>query len=226
MKIGIYISVSGLFIVFEGIEGCGKSTQARLLYKRLSREGLPCILTKEPGGTSLGNKLRSLLKREPSILPEAELLLFNASRVQLVEEVIKPALKEGKIVISDRFFPSTMAYQGYGRGLDRELITTIHNIIIGEVRPDVFILLDLEEQAGLSRKSRAGDRFEKESIDFHKKVRQGYLDMARADPARWFTVDARKGKGKIAAEIYRKVKEGLKQKITDEGLPGNIEIKI
>lgn len=205
--------MKGFFIVFEGTEGCGKSTQAKLLYKKLKEEGLPSLLTKEPGGTTLGNKLRTLVKRGGCIFPEAELLLFNASRVQLVKEVILPALAEGKVVISDRFYPSTLAYQGCGRGLKQDIIETLNDFATEGLKPDLIILLDMEAQKGLSRKPLSGkDRFEEEKANFHRKVRKGYLAMAKREPERWFLLDAGQNKKKIASQIYSEVKRRLESK--------------
>lgn len=205
--------MKGFFIVFEGIEGCGKSTQAKLLHKRLVKEGLPSLLTKEPGGTALGNKLRNLVKRGGAISPEAELLLFNASRAQLVKEVILPALAARKVVISDRFYPSTIAYQGYGRGLKPDIIEELNDFAAGGLKPDMIILLDMEAQKGLSRKpSSIRDRFEEEEADFHCKVRKGYLEMAKQDPVLWFLPDANQDKKMIASQIYSEVKRRLEAK--------------
>lgn len=204
--------MKGLFIVFEGIEGCGKSTQARILYNRLRKESVPTLLTKEPGGTALGNKLRALLKRGGSLSPEAEIFLFNASRVQLLKEVILPALAEGKVVISDRFYPSTMAYQGYGRGIEQRTINTLNDIATKGLKPHMVILLDMDSKKGLSRKSAfIKDRFEEEKTDFHCKVRKGYLDMVKKEPGPWFLLDANQNKKKIAALIYDEVKKRIQE---------------
>lgn len=202
--------MKGFFIVFEGIEGCGKSTQVKLLHTRLIREGFSAILTKEPGGTILGNKLRNLLKRGGPIFPEAELLLFNASRAQLVKEVILPALAERKVVISDRFYPSTLAYQGYGRGIRLDIIETLDSFATAGLKPDMIVLLDMEAHKGLSRKtSSVKDRFEEEEALFHQKVRTGYIEMAKQEPARWFLLDANQDKKSIASQIYSEVKRRL-----------------
>lgn len=178
-----------LFITFEGGEGSGKSTQARVLHRRLSSTGLPTVLTHEPGGTPLGNRLRRWLKGEGDIDSETELLLFNASRAHLVSQVIRPALEKGFIVICDRFAESTIAYQGYARGLDFSIIEAANNIATQGLRPDLIILLDIPVEQGLARK-RISDRFEREDIAFHQRVRQGYLEMAKKDPQRWLVVDA------------------------------------
>lgn len=209
--------MKGFFIVFEGIEGCGKSTQAKLLYQQLAKEGVQSLLTKEPGGTALGNKLRALLKRGDSISPEAELLLFNASRAQLVKEAILPALGEGKIVISDRFYPSTLAYQGYGRGVKTHVIEDLNEFATKGLKPDIIVLLDMESKKGLSRKPLSRrDRFEEEAADFHTRVRKGYLEMVKQEPARWFVLDANQGKKKIASLIYEEVKRRLESKRRSE----------
>lgn len=168
-----------LFITFEGGEGCGKSVQARALYERLSQSAIPAVLTHEPGGTPLNKKIRRLLKEADniSISPLAELLLFNAARTQLIDEVIRPELEKGKVVICDRYADSTTAYQSYGRGLDSETVAAINNTATGGLKPDLTILLDISAEEGLARKQRR-DRFEQEDIAFHQKVREGYLKLA------------------------------------------------
>lgn len=200
-----------LFIVFEGGEGCGKSSQARILWRRLLRQNIPAILTHEPGGTPLGNKLRRMLKRkeENPISPEAELLLFAASRAQLVTEVIHPALQQEKIVICDRFSYSTLVYQGYGRGLKLPDIKMINNLAARNLKPDVVILLDLLPEQGLARKSDLGDRFELEELSFHHRVREGYLKVAAFDPDRWWVIDATLPKRRISDIVWRKVSQML-----------------
>jgi len=197
----------GLFITFEGGEGCGKSTQAKVLWKRFHQENIPAVLTHEPGGTALGNQLRRLLKREKedSLSPQAELLLFAACRAQLGSEVILPALKEGKVVICDRFSHSSSAYQGYGRGLDLALIETINNWATQNLKPDIIILLDTPPEEGLARKRKLKDRFELEQLSFHRRVRQGYLEMAATDPDRWLVIDAMLPKRKVSRIIWERV---------------------
>ncbi len=197
-----------IFITFEGGEGSGKSFQSRLLYRRLSRLAVPVLLTHEPGGTALGIRLAHLLKRAQGmgISPLSELLMFNTSRAQLVEEVIRPALKEGKVVICDRYADSTTAYQSYGRGLDLVVVKTINDAATSGLRPALTILLDIPVEAGLSRKNDARhDRFEQEDIAFHRRVREGYLKLAADDPARWLVIDAGQPKTKIAAIIWERV---------------------
>ncbi len=200
-----------LFITFEGGEGCGKSSQARALYRRLSRLAIPVVLTHEPGGTPLGQKIGRWLKWERAdISPLTELLLFNASRAQLVAEVIQPNLKNGKMVICDRYADSTTAYQSYGRGLDLEIVKTINNAATQGLEPDLTVLLDISAEAGLARKrARKQDRFEGEDITFHQRVRDGYLKMAANDPEHWFVVDASQSKRKIAQIIRQRVSQLL-----------------
>ncbi len=193
-----------LFITFEGGEGCGKSTQARALARRLLEMGIPAILTHEPGGTPLGNDLRRWLKGEGEIDPLTELLLFNASRAHLVSQVIRPALDGGSIVICDRFYHSTIAYQGYGRGLDLDLIETLNDIATQGLRPDLIVLLDIAAEEGLKRK-KLRDRFEREEIAFHQRVRQGYLEMAKKDPGRWLVVDGSLPRKEVGRLVWERV---------------------
>ena len=201
----------GLFITFEGGEGCGKSTQSRLLLKKLEQQNIPAVLTHEPGGTALGDELRKVLKRKRSsfISPRAELFLLAASRVQLVAEIIRPALEEGKVVVCDRFTHSTMVYQGYGRGLDFTAIKMVNNMATRYLNPDLIILLDISPEQGLARKRSLKDRFELEDLSFHRRVREGYVKMAAAEPDRWLVIDASLPKGKIAEIIRDRVSKLL-----------------
>ena len=201
----------GLFITFEGGEGCGKSTQSRLLLKKLEQRNIPVVLTHEPGGTALGNELRKTLKRkrDSSISPQAELFLLAASRAQLVAELIRPALEEGKVVLCDRFTHSTMVYQGYGRGLDFTAIKMVNNMATRNLNPDLIILLDISPEQGLARKQSLKDRFELEDLSFHRRVREGYLKIAAAEPDRWLVIDASLPKGKIAEIIWDRVSQLL-----------------
>ena len=196
-----------LFITFEGGEGCGKSTQARALYQKLHQQDIPVVLTHEPGGTALGNKIKRELKRKRAnpVSPEAELFLFVASRTQLTDQVIQPALQQGKIVICDRFGYSTLAYQGYGRELKMPAVETINNIATKGLKPALTILLDLPPEKGLTRKKGVRDRFELEDISFHRRVREGYLKMAAAEPDRWLVIDATMPKKNITEIIWEKV---------------------
>lgn len=199
---------TGPFITFEGGEGSGKTVQTRALYRRLSRLGIPTLLTHEPGGTASGEKIAHWLKwaRGAGISPLTELLMFNASHAQLVEEVIRPNLKLGKVIICDRFTDSTLAYQGYGRGLDMETVAAINHIATQGLKPDLTVLLDLPVEAGLARKEdQKPDRFHQADIAFHRKVRDGYLKLAAEEPERWLVIDATQSKAEIAEIILERV---------------------
>jgi dTMP kinase len=208
----------GLFITFEGGEGCGKSTQTKRLYRRLFKLAIPALLIHEPGVTALGRKITRILKWSDNIniSPMAELLLFNVSRAQLVTEVIKPGLKEGKVIICDRYADSTTAYQGYGRGLDVKTVVVANRMGTQGITPDLTVLLDMPGKKGLARKGdEKPDRFEKETLDFHKRVREGYLKMAKVEPQRWLMIDATQSKDEIAGIIWQRVRQLL------SGRPGN-----
>ena len=201
-----------LFITFEGGEGSGKTLQTRALYRRLSRLAIPALLTHEPGGTSLGRKLARWLKwtEDTDISPLTELLMFNASRAQLVDEVIQPNLKDGKVIICDRYTDSTTAYQSFGRGLDLEMVQSINNAATGGLKPNLTVLLDISVKEGLARKgSKRRDRLERENIAFHQRVREGYLKMAADEPERWLVVDASQSKEKIKQIIWQRVSQLL-----------------
>jgi len=188
-----------MFITFEGIEGCGKTTQIALLAGKLSAAGADVVSTHEPGGTRAGTVIRKILLQSESgpLNPVTELLLFSASRSQLVSSVIMPALLEGKVVLCDRFYDSTRAYQGHGRGLDLEMIRQAIDIATGGLTPDRTILLDMPAEAGLDRamtrlmKERTDEaRFEEEGLKFHRLVREGFLSIAAQEPERVRIVDA------------------------------------
>ncbi len=202
----------GLFITFEGVEGSGKSFQARALYRKLSGLAIPALLTHEPGGTPPGERISRLLKwaQDTDISPLTELLLFNASRAQLVDEVIRPALESGQVVICDRFSDSTMAYQSYGRGLDPETVRNTNNTATAGLKPDLTILLDIPVEKGFARKKDDKyDRFEQEDIVFHRNVGEGYLRLAEAEPERWLVIDGGKSKEKIKKIIWQRVSQRL-----------------
>ncbi|HJX12997.1 MAG TPA: dTMP kinase [Dehalococcoidales bacterium] len=200
-----------LFITFEGGEGSGKSTQSRRLYRQLTRLAIPVLLTHEPGVTRLGKKITRLLKWTDAVAisPLAELLLFNVSRAQLVEEIIRPGLEKGVTVICDRFADSTTAYQGYGRGLDMTMVSAVNKIGTSGLVPDLTVLLDMPVEKGLARKAAKKDRFEAESEEFHRRVRGGYLKIAQAEPERWLVIDAMQSKEKIAGAIWQRVSKLL-----------------
>ena len=201
-----------LFITFEGVEGSGKSVQTRALYRRLLKLAIPVLLVREPGGTPLGKKLGRWLKwtEDKDISPLTELLLFNASRAQLVSEIIRPNLESGITVICDRYADSTTVYQGYGRGLDLAMVKTINNVAAQELKPDLTVLLDVSVEAGLYRKrNRRYDRFEQEEVAFHQRVREGYLKLAANNPERWLVINGAQSKGKIAQIIWQRVNQLL-----------------
>ncbi len=204
------------FITFEGCEGCGKSTQVKRLAARLQAAGVPLLLTREPGGTPLGEAIRELLLFTPkgaAISAEAEILLFAASRSQLVREVIEPARARGEWVISDRFHDSTTVYQGAARRLAGEAVARINAFAVGECVPDLTLVLDVDVQTARARMLRrvrpAGpaDRMEEEPLAFHEEVRRGYHDLATQEPERVRLVDASAAPGDIEHEIWRQVTE-------------------
>jgi dTMP kinase len=207
-----------LFITFEGGEGCGKSFQSRSLYHKLIKRSVPATLVHEPGGTPLGQKIRFILKQasETPISPLAEVLLFNASRAQLVTEVIQPALKADRVVICDRFSDSTLAYQSYGRGLDLSMVKELNQMAAQGLKPDLSFLLDVPPEVGLSRK-RVGvnDRFERETLAFHERVRQGFLDLVSEDPLRWVVIDSMLSRSQLAKIIWEKIRSLINLKTED-----------
>lgn len=172
-----------LFIVFDGPEGAGKSTQALMLYHYLKKKGYDCVLTREPGGTKVAEMVRKIiLSPKLNITPLAELLLYEASRAQHIAEVIRPNLDKNKIVISDRFADASVVYQGYARGLGIKMVEQLNKLVVGDIRPDVTFILDISPEKGLSRvKNRTSvvDRLENETLSFHKKIRQGYKKLAK-----------------------------------------------
>lgn len=202
----------GLFITFEGGEGCGKSTQIKRLATRLEELGKKVHQTREPGGTKLGEAIRNLLQHDPAgegMCPEAELLLFTAARSQLTRELIKPALSNEEIVLCDRFMDSTTVYQGVARAIDSEQVATINQFAVGDVTPDLTILLDLTPEVGMQRvRDRSNgelDRIEKEDMSFFNQVRRGYLELADADPDRFLVLDAGRPIDIIEAEIWNAI---------------------
>ena len=198
-----------MFITFEGTEGSGKSLQARRLVERLRSRGVPVLATHEPGGTPLGAELRTLVlvRDDLHVDARAEALVMNASRAQLVEDVIGPALRRGDVVVCDRFADSTLAYQGAGRGLNMQDLTTVISFATAGLRPDMTVLLDVPVEVGLARKhaQEAGNRFEAEAVAFHTRVRAAYHAMAAADPVRWRCFDGRAAPDQLAVEIWNEV---------------------
>ena len=195
------------FIVFEGPDGAGKSSQALSLLKRMESTGYPVILTREPGGTPLGESLRTVLKSTPEIEPLSELFLFLAARTELIETIIKPALTKNFHVISDRFTASTIAYQGHGQGLDLTEIARLNQLVASDLTPDLTILLDIPPTLIASRKSNnTQDKFDLASPGFHSKVRQGYLSIASKETSRWVVLDATKPKETLSEEIWEKIR--------------------
>jgi dTMP kinase len=199
-----------LFITFEGIEGCGKTTQIGYLTSYLERTHHSFLLTREPGGTAVGEKIRQILlsSANDGIEPMAELFLYAAARAQHLRRVILPALQAGKIVLCDRFADATLAYQGYGRGINGEWIEKLHCRIMDNITPDMTFLLDLPVEEGLRRALKRmekqtikEDRFEKEAIDFHRRVREGYLVLAKREPKRIIILDGRKDEQTLHREI-------------------------
>ncbi len=202
----------GFFIVLEGGEGSGKSTHSKRLKENLKKEGYRVILTKEPGGTRIGTQIRRILLKEENIdlVSLAELFLFLADRAQHVNQVIKPALKEGKVVICDRFSFSSLAYQGYGRKIALSLIKWLDRIATGGLRPDLVILLDVDPEKGLERSKKAGNenRFEKEPLEFHQRVNYGFKDLAKRNGH--IIIDASLSKNEVERQILEAVLKKLK----------------
>jgi len=204
----------GVFITFEGSEGCGKSTQAARLGARFEKAGLRVLMTREPGGTAIGEKIRDLLQFAPessAMTPETELLLFEASRSQLVRETIRPALERGSVVISDRFFDSTTVYQGVARKLEPDIVTMLNNFAAGGDHPDLTIILEVDVATARARMLRrvrpvvAVDRMEQEPPEFYERVCEGYRELARREPARIRLLDGARSPEEVESEIWREV---------------------
>jgi len=195
-----------MFITLEGPDGSGKTTQAQLLAEWLRQEGYDVVLTREPGGTEIGEQVRAVLHNpcNTAMDARAEILLYSASRAQHVAQLIRPALVAGKIVISDRYADSTLAYQGYGRGLDLEMLRAITAFATGGLMPDLTLCLDIAPEAGLQRR-RSGqgewNRLDAETLEFHRRVRAGYLELAGQEPTRWVIIDADRPPEDVHAQI-------------------------
>lgn len=201
----------GLFVTFEGPEGSGKTTQIRLLAAWLQERGQAVLATREPGGTRIGDAIRALLldPAHTEMCAEAEILLFSAARAQIVNQVIRPHLDAGGVVLCDRFADSTFAYQGYGRRLDLQILRQITAFATGGLTPDLTVCLDLPVMEGLRRKQQGvsgeWNRMEREVLEFHERVRQGFLDLAAAEPARWLVLDALLPVERIQEAIRRRL---------------------
>lgn len=203
---------SGKFITFEGPEGGGKSTHIKRLAERLKAQGIDVLVTREPGGTPTGEAIRGILQHDHTgevVCPEAELLLFEASRAQLVRTVILPALHKGTWVLCDRFADSTTAYQGYGRGFDLDAIFMLNQNAMGECIPDLTFLMDIDVQAGRERLTQrnlalntTSDRIEREAVEFHERVRAGFLALAKRWPERIKVINVKREKDVVAGEIW------------------------
>ncbi len=210
-----------MFITFEGIEGSGKTSQVRSTAEFLRDKDHECIVTREPGGTRIGEKIRAILLDPLSkdMGPLTELLLYTADRAQHVSECILPLLAAGKIVLCDRYFDATMAYQGFARGIDIGLIDKIHGLLFENLKPDLTILLDLPAEIGLTRawkqinqgaRNNEETRFEEETLSFHKKVRAGYLEIARLEPERFRIIDASEREKDVREKIIKTLSDAIK----------------
>jgi dTMP kinase len=206
-----------IFITFEGVEGSGKTTQIRRLKRYLTQKGIPCKVTREPGGSPIGEKIRKILLNPDhrEMVPLSELLLYEAARSQHVKEVIGPFLKKGRVILCDRFSDATIAYQGYGRGVDLRLIKKLNRLSTQGIKPDVTFLLDCPSGVGLKRallrnrslRGEKEDRFEREKIQFHHRVRRGYLSIAKKEPHRVKVIDTRQGEKRVFQKIQKIVDE-------------------
>ena len=204
-----------LFITFEGVEGSGKTTQIQRLKKYLTQKGIPCKVSREPGGCPIGEKVRKILLNPDhrEMVPLSELLLYEAARAQHVKEVIEPFLKKGGVVLCDRFSDATIAYQGYGRKIDLRWIERLNHFSSRGIKPDVTFLLDCPSDVGLERalkrnrtlKKEKEERFEKEKIQFHQRVRKGYLALAKKEPRRMKVIDTRQGEDNVFNKILKTV---------------------
>ena len=205
----------GKFITFEGGEGCGKSTQVKRLKEALEHEGVEVVLTREPGGTWLSEEIRHLIKDQTTDAPcdRSELLLFLAARAQLVKNVIRPALDAGKWVVSDRFSDSTLAYQGYGRGLPLGILRETNDFACEGLRPDLTLLLDVTPETAEARMrereaatNTAADRIEKAGEDFHARLRAGFAELAKSEPERIVTIDANGGADEVWESVWKSMR--------------------
>ncbi len=205
--------MSGVFITFEGPEGSGKTTQIPLLVDFLRSRGHEVLTTREPGGTPIGDQIRAILSDlgNTAMHPRAEILLFLASRAQLVEQVIRPHLAGGGVVLCDRYADSTLAYQGYGHGVDLGVLQNLLLFATGGVFPHLTFLLDLDVEAGLKRRAQGGDwnRLDAYALEFHRRVRRGYHQLAKKEPERWVVIDASQPPERVQAAIRQSLAERL-----------------
>jgi dTMP kinase len=206
------VQADRVFVTFEGGDGCGKSTQMRLLAARLRAAGRRVVETAEPGGTRIGNQIRRILldSANQELCPTAELLLYFASRAQNVEEVILPALADGAVVLADRFTDSTLAYQGFGRGLGEELVAELDRIACHGLKPDLTVLIDIDLETSLARARQRNldlteTRMDEQAAEFHAKVREAYLQMAHREPGRFRTIDGRPSVDEVAEAVWKAV---------------------
>ena len=216
----------GTFITFEGSEGCGKSTQVLRLAARLEQQGVRTLITREPGGTAIGEKIRDLLQFAPesfAMTPETEVLLFEASRAQLVREMIAPALEQGTVVISDRFFDSTTVYQGVARKLSPEIVRTLNAFAVGDARPDLTLILEVDVETARQRMLRrvrpveVKDRMEQEPIEFYERVCAGYRELAQTEPDRFIVIDGVQSPDAIEEQIWTAVQSKIENRSTSGG---------
>jgi dTMP kinase len=225
----------GVFITFEGSEGCGKSTQVRRLAARLEQSGVRTLVTREPGGTAIGEKIRDLLQFAPesfAMTPETELLLFEASRSQLVRETIAPALEQGMAVISDRFFDSTTVYQGVARKLPPGIVETLNAFAVGDARPDLTFILDVDVETARARMLRrvrpvaAPDRMEQEPVEFYERVCAGYHDLAQREPNRFIVIDGAQSADAIEHQIWNLLAARFPALASSQSATGNLQSPI
>ena len=209
-----------MFITLEGPEGSGKSSQLPDLAEFLRGQGWDVLTTREPGGTPIGDQIRQILMRldNQELHPRTEILLFLASRAQLVEQVIKPALREGKLVLCDRFGDSTLAYQGYGHGLDLGTLRTMLDFATDKLKPDLTLLLDVNVEVGLQRKRKEDEwnRLDAYALAFHQRVREGYHELCRQEPERWRVIDAMQPKETVQLALRQAVMQFLQEKINTQ----------
>lgn len=206
-----------LFITFEGVEGSGKTTQIQRLKRYLTNKGIPCSVTREPGGCPISEKIRKILLNpiHREMVPMSELLLYEAARAQHVKDVIEPLLKKGSVVLCDRFSDATIAYQGYGRKIDLRLVESLNRFASQGTRPDITFVLDCPSNLGLKRAIRRNEalskenegRFESEKVQFHQRVRRGYLSIAKKEPNRIKVIDTRQGRNKVFEKIRQVIDE-------------------